>query len=176
MIDYISGIIVVCSIMMCVYAIATLNRRRQSEPAHYDERQLLARGTGFRMAFYVVIGLNLFYGLALHEWFTAHGLPVRIAMVLIAFIGLGVHVVYCIFKDAYMYVGQRNRSWAIIICVYIALNACTAVNIFRNSGGLASIDDIFFVNVGIVALFSVILVCVGVKYLLDKRGDVDEES
>ena len=147
--------------------------RNKSE--HYDERQLQIRGNGYRISFMTTVLLNIVYSAFLYG-FTKEIVAPQFVVITIAFIGIAVYAIYCIFNDAYLQVGQKSGVWMLVIVFVIVTNIFAAA---RSSERGLIVDGFATgssMNIMVASLFGLILISLCIKRLMDKRGDAHEES
>jgi len=93
---------------------------RKSYTGHYDERQLLVRGKANQYGFTVTILCTL-AGIFLLEapWYP---LDAQLTMLLCVLVGIAVHLVYCIFHDAYYFPNQKPGRYIVIVVLALLCN------------------------------------------------------
>lgn len=174
--SYSLGVIVGLALTFAVIAIALFFRKKYNAGGeHYDERQILVRGKGYKISFITVVCINVFYSLFFYG-ITKDFVSPQFVAVASAYIGIVVYTMYCIFNDAYLQVGQKIRAWVIVLVVVTVANAyCAMVSLDRgfNTDGFATS---FSFNALFAVSFAIILAGIAVKSFIDKRGVADEES
>lgn len=152
------------------------SRNSGRNAGHYDERQNMVRGTGYKISFITVILLNLFYALVFFGA-TKDIVSPQFVMMAIVFIGILVYTIYCIFNDAYVQVGQKMTKWIALIVFVIISNGYCAIRNGRERGfivnGFATGSSL---NALIAITFSLVLIAYFVKRVIDKLGDAHEKS
>lgn len=169
-------IIFIC-VLVLVMVVSRIYRKKEYEKtnSHYDERQLLIRSKASQISCYTVILINIFYALFFYG-ITKDFVSPQIIILTSAFIGIGIDVVYCIVKDAYIMVGQNVKKWITVMIIVISVNIASACMNFKQGIQQDGYITGFYANLSIVILFSVILISLIVKIQIDKKGDEYEES
>ena len=141
----------------------------------YDERQRIIRGRGYMYAFYTTLiiycvipfvikgdtkkflGDMLFFGPAL--------------------IGILIHISYCVWQNAYVELNTEfKRCVAVILStslfnLFIGLTSLTSGKMVENDK-----LQVTALSLAVGALGTIIVIEMFIKRMIDKRGDVDEES
>ncbi len=172
--SYVSGFFVGLVFVLVFALIVFLRKKSTTGCEHYDERQQLIRGKGYKISFMTVLILNIIYAMFFYGM-TKSIISPQLAIMTISFVGILIYTVYCIFNDAYMQVGQSIGKWVWIIVFVILSNgyvAFTNMGRIREDGTYAE----YGINLLIVVVFTVMLAAILVKHLIDKRGDANEES
>ena len=162
-------------LLIAVILIWIFKKLRKGSCKQYDERQNLAKGKAFRAAFLSTILLLAIYACFIYG-FTKDIVSPQLVMIIITFIGLAVYCVYCIFSDAYFYVGQNPKPWLWFIGLATVFNGVVA---FKSMDW--SLNDNGFVGSGMVnlvvaVLLAAVFVSVVIKLLIDKKEAANEES
>ncbi len=142
----------------------------------YDERQKLDRGRGYMIAFYSMAVLTCLIPLVLSEK-TLHFLGDTVFM-FPPFIGLLIHIGYCIWKDAYIELNLDEAKWTLFILMLGFMNLLIAYSSYR-SGRMVKDGVLQFdvANLIIGAMAIVIVSEIAIRKLIVKKGgDDDEES
>lgn len=162
--SYLAGFLVG---LLCVFAVGTIlrlvRRKRGTERAKYDERQLTARGIAYRLAYFTLM-LALLADVSatalLRPW---------------AERGVDVFVVACVHWDAYFTLTERPRSWLLVFALVIACQIPNTVIHARNGDfvkdGLLTYDVL---SPACALLFLVILICALVRIRRDREDDAEE--
>lgn len=158
-----------------VALIASKLMKKSTRCEHYDERQMLIRGTGYRISFLSLAIMNLvytcfFYGV------TKDIVAPQAVVICITFVALLIYVLYCIFKDAYIAVGEKPQASILILLLIIIANGLAATSHTYRGISEDGFVSGFFLNVIIVCFFSIVLVALGIKALINKKEAAHEES
>lgn len=174
--SYSLGVIVGLAFTFAILLISFfLRKKNHAGDEHYDERQILIRGKGYKISFMTVVVINAFYSLFFYG-ITKEFVSPQFVVLASAYIGIVVYTLYCIFNDAYLQVGQKAKTWIIVLLIVTISNAyCAIVSLDRgfNDAGFATS---FSLNTLFAVSFAVVLAGIAIKYFLDKRGAADEES
>ena len=87
--------------------------------AKYDERQILARGKGYKYAFYAAVFVS-FLPIAIPDNIV-HFLGIIIYFAPL-FVGIMVYISYCIWNDAYLEINLNIKSWIMYIVLIVNTN------------------------------------------------------
>ncbi|WP_026653737.1 hypothetical protein [Butyrivibrio proteoclasticus] len=174
--SYTSGIIAGAGLILTIFIVSLIVRLKLKKGNdHYDERQVLVRGNGYKISFMTVLLLNIIYA-GFFYGPTRDIVAPQLVLLAIPFIGVAEYTIYCIFNDAYVGVGQKTGKWIILILFVIVSNTLCAI--YTNEPGLS--DNGFAtggsINAMIALVFGVILIAFLIKHFIDKRGDANEES
>ncbi len=142
---------------------------------HYDERQILARGKGYKISFMTVLLLSFFYAFFLYG-VTKDIVSPQFVIIAIAMTGVMVYAVYCIFNDAYVQVGQNKKNWAVIFPLVIICNLLGALGNRDEGFSVNGLANGRYLNLLIAIVFSVVFIAFLIKSFIDKRGESHEES
>ena len=146
--SYLAGFLVG---LLCVFAVGTIlrlvRRKRGTERAKYDERQLTARGIAYRLAYFTLM-------LALLADVSATAL---------------------LRPWAYFTLAERPRSWLLVFALVIACQIPNTVIHARNGDfvkdGLLTYDVL---SPACALLFLVVLICALVRIRRDREDDAEE--
>jgi len=167
------GLLLGVLIVVVLTRFANKNRKLKTD---YDERQEIARGKGFKVAFYSMVGysvINLILALA--------DLPLPMEPAVQAFsylaIGVMVDIIYCIWNDCYWGMNNNKKKYIIFMLAAGLLNLIVPIR--------AALADTLVVNgalstPGINLMCSVILLATAVittaKAIREsKSSDMEEE-
>jgi hypothetical protein len=169
-------ILTAVAVFLVLFLIIMIIRKKLTgNNEHYDERQILVRGKGYKISFMTTILLNVFYAVFFYGPSKDIVSP-QFVVITITFIGLAIYAIYCIFNDAYLQVGQKVGAWMAVLAFVIA---CNLIAFFVSStkgfteDGLATGSSL---NLMMAVLFGAILVSFLIKRFMEKRGDSHEES
>lgn len=99
---------------------------------HYDERQKILIGQGYRCGFYAVLIYNGIYFITAEM--TARSIfdtPTSAFMNI--FIGVLTFSIYCIWKEAYFSINDSHKRYIIILIVCLLINAAGTIGIALNA-------------------------------------------
>ncbi|MCR4902105.1 MAG: hypothetical protein K6A23_04540 [Butyrivibrio sp.] len=165
---YIVGIVVFVVVFLVAWIIGKKVLRKGTE--HYDERQILIRGKGYKISFMTTILINIFYSCFLYD-LTKEIVSPQLVVLGTAFLGVAVYSIYCIFNDAYVEVGQNITKWLALVVFVIAANVVAAISNmdrgFKSTGIVTGYD----INILVAVVFSVILVAMLIKLAIDKKEE-----
>lgn len=174
--SYRMGLVVGIAIYVVLFVVILIVYRKfKKDGEHYDERQNLARGKGYKLSFMTILLLNFFYSFFVYG-LTKDFLSPQLAVIAIGFIGIAVYTIYCIFTDAYLAVGQKPWRWTLLILFVIAGNTYAAIRGSERGLIINGFATGASLNILIAITFSLILVAVIIKYFIDKKGADNEES
>ncbi|MFT4146756.1 MAG: hypothetical protein QM644_20120 [Mobilitalea sp.] len=95
--------------ILLIWIVIRSTKYDKSIKEKYDERQALIRGKGYKISFFTLIFYNVGYGIVFSRFDKLPIDTLTAMMVGILFAEL-VHVVYCIWKDAYFALNDNPRS------------------------------------------------------------------
>lgn len=154
-------------VLLAIIALRMMNKDKKVR-TEYDEMQQVARGKGFRIAFYTAMITEAVLCIAdmgnnlPAEPVVLHFIPI--------FLGVTVLSVYCIMKDAFIGLNTRLRFY-IILCVFISLiNLAVAAAAWK--GGDMVVNGMLqapFVNFLCGLMFVIIGLTGLIKLLKDRR-------
>ena len=124
---YIAG--VVCRILFGLVLVAVVLKVTKTDgrmKCEYDERQMVARGRGYKYGFFTFIVCALLYGFCAGNgaWLP---LDPGASMFLLCVVAITVHVSYCIWNDAYFALNENRGSVLIAFLVIGAANLLIGV-------------------------------------------------
>ena len=122
-----AGVITGIVVGLALAAVAmTWTKKNRGEKFTYDERQKVARGEGYKYAFYVLLiylAGNACLEMALDKPWAE---PMAAAMVGIA-VAVLVHVIYCIWNECYFSMNEEPKKVLIFFGVISVINVIIAV-------------------------------------------------
>ena len=164
-------VIGVCVGLVLVVILLIVTKKDKKIELQYDERQMLERGTAFKLGFFTQLIYMCFMSLCY-----VAGIQLPVATEVILFFGvllsLGVYVIYCIWKEAYIALNETvqkvNIAFVIIgiINVFVGVMHCIHGNMIEN--GILTFRCINLVC-GIFLL--VLAIVIGSVELAKKRED-----
>ncbi len=164
------GFVIVFGIFLMVSFLA-----RKGKNAHYDERQKIIRGEGYKISFITVSILNFVYGCMVYDS-TSSIIAPQLVVITIALIGLLIYTLYCIFNDAYLQVGQKIGKWIGLIIFVIIGNGYAAFSNSKRDFNIKELANVSLLNIIIVIFFSIVLISFLIKQYMLRKDDNNEES
>lgn len=147
----------------------------RTKDAHYDEMQMLIRGAGYRIGFFVTLICLFVFALLteLADPFSTVIAP-SLCMWTAGFAGIVTFVVYCIMKDAFYAVGQNRKSYIILCACIVAVNVIGSAGHFR-AGTLFSREAGFagYSNLLCAVSFLIILISLAIREIRGRK-EVEE--
>ena len=142
----------------------------------YDERQMAIRGRGYMLAFYSIIVTTCLLPLILTDNMRAF-LGDTIFLIPL-FVGLPVHVMYCVWNNAYIELNLNAKAWIGYMIFIGAFNI--GIGIWAVCDGRMIQDGVLQVNIANLYLgimLVIIIIEILIKNAIDgKEEDDDEES
>jgi hypothetical protein len=164
-------------VIIVIFAVALSKgfHKDSSVRPKYDERQMLIRGKGYMIAFYSMIIVMCLMPVALTDN-VKQFLGDNIYFLPLA-VGLPIHVIYCIWNNAYIELNLNYKKW-IIYMIFVGL-----YNLFLGltaywSGRLIE-DGVLQANVlnlYLGVLMIVIIVVLVIKNAIDRREDDEDDD
>lgn len=168
-IEYIIGVALGIFIGLIFVAIfLKITKKDGKMKCKYDERQMLARGKGFKYGFFTLMLYDFIYGvldIAIEKPFVDSLVAMTIGVVL----SIAVYVVYCIWKDAYISLNE-NPGRVLFSFAMIAI-ANFLIGIGSLIHGDAIEDGVLnyrIVNLICAILFVVIFIAFLIKRMVSK--------
>ena len=161
---YFIGIVVgiLLGLVFVAFAIRYCRGSWKHKKSQYDERQKIAMGKAYRDGFWtllvcvvVAVGMAKIPGLAGYS---------EILCITACFIGIGVYVVGCIMRDAYMGINDNAKRWTAVLIAIGVINVAGAAGLIMAEGILAG-----WINLLAVALVLVAIVTYGIRSAVKKR-------
>ena len=161
-------------IFICViFVILVRNFHVDGGKAKYDERQILARGNGYKYAFYATMIASLLPAVIPDD--ILHFLGAVIYFVPL-FVGLMIYVSYCIWNDAYLELNLKKKTW-IVYMIFIGLfNALMFFAHFKTGYVEDGVLSISAVNLMMAIMCFVVLLELIIKGVVDKKREADEDE
>lgn len=160
--------------VLLIWIVIRATKNDKSAKDKYDERQALIRGKGYKISFFTLIFYNVGYGIASLkidklpiDTFTAMLVGILFAEI--------VHVVYCIWKDAYFALNDNPRNVMFSFGFLGFTNLAIGTENIRS--GLAFTDGVLnFRGTSFIIglLFAVIFMALFAKWL-KLRAEVKQE-
>ena len=161
---------IMIGLIICLILYRVMNKDGKIK-TQYDEMQQIIRGKGYCYAFYaIMICEALLIPLSVGDV----RLPFDNACLhfLIIFIGVIIHITYCIFKDAYIGLNTNMKRFIIIMIVVSVINFMSAFAALK--GGEMMIDGQLqppFINFLCGLLFVILAIELLIKKTIDNRSE-----
>ncbi len=141
----------------------------------YDERQLLARKSGFQYGFFTLIGYNII--LAITEII---GLDLPIASGILLFLGIilsgFVFILYCIYKEAYISLNENVTRLTIVFSLLALINILIGIlHIYEGTMVENGIVQVPILNLTCGILMSAVIIALFLRNPNTKEADETEE-
>ena len=165
--------VVVFVILMIVIG-KGLHKDQKMKPK-YDERQMAIRGRGYMLAFYSIIVTTCLLPLILTDNMRAF-LGDTIFLIPL-FVGLPVHVMYCVWNNAYIELNLNAKAWIRYMIFVGTLNV--GIGIWAIHDGRMIQDGVLQVNIANLYLgiiLFIILIEILIKNAIDRREDEEDEE
>lgn len=159
---------IMVGLVLCLILYRVMNKDGKIK-TQYDEMQQIIRGKGYKYAFYAILICEaLLIPLSVGDV----RLPFDNACLhfLIIFIGVVIHITYCIFKDAYVGLNTNMKRFMIIMIVAAVINFLSAFAAFKE--GSMILDGQFqtpFINLLCGFLFVILAIELLIKKMIDNR-------
>lgn len=161
----------VCGLIAVIAVFRLLARKLQADGAEktkYDERQLIERGKGYRIAFFSYVIFNIIFFVL--DMALEVQIPVGFLLICGILVASAVHVVYCLFHEAYWGLNNNVKSYIIILIVAGVLNLVIGlVNGFSSNWYTDGVLGYSIYNLVVAVFLAVILIAMLLKYMKDKR-------
>lgn len=141
----------------------------------YDERQKIIQGAGYKYGFFATIISGMLYAMACSIW----EVPVHPAVAVTAcvFLGIGVFMSYCVWKDAYFGLAGNSRRYVVLMAACVIVNSAAVVSHMLEGtlveNGVVGIDAM---NVLCALLFLAMLIVILLKNGRTAGSQFDEEG
>ncbi len=170
--EFLSGfligfVIVIGILMLVVYAIHGKN----DEPCKFDERQLLVRGTAFKMGFFSLIFYNFIYGMlvvACDVDFIDHTTALFVGI----FISTCIFACYCIWNDAYVALNRSPKRFMLLFAVLGIINLVAGIaGIIEGKVFHDGMLDYRSINLFVGAIFVILFITYLLKKVIKDKED-----
>ena len=129
---------------------------------------MIERGKGYRYAFFSYVIFNVFF--FVFDMGAEVQLPMGPLLICGVFVACAVHIVYCIFHEAYWGLNNNVKNYIILLIVATIINLVIGlVNGFGGEWFIEGNMNSSFYNLAVAIFLAVILVAMLVKYMKDKR-------
>lgn len=161
---------IMIGLIICLILYKLMNKDGKIK-TQYDEMQQIIRGKGYCYAFYAIM---ICEALLILLSVGNVRLPFDNACLhfLIIFIGVIIHITYCIFKDAYIGLNTNMKRFIIIMIVVSVINFMSAFVALK--GGEMMIDGQLqppFINFLCGLLFVILAIELLIKKTIDNRSE-----
>ena len=161
---------IMIGLILCLILFRVMNKDGKIK-TQYDEMQQIVRGKGYKYAFYaIMICEALLIPLAVGDV----RLPFDNACLhfLIIFIGVIIHITYCIFKDAYIGLNTNMKHYIIIMIVVTVINFTSAFAALKSGEMMANGQlQTPFINFLCGLLFIILAIELLIKKTIDDRSE-----
>lgn len=157
--------------LLLVAVILKFTKTDRKMKCEFDERQALVRGKAYTYSFYVLLGCILTYGLLGVAFEKKIVEPFAAAIICIC-VSILVHVVYCIFHDAYFSLNE-NKKKLIVIFAFIGITNIVLGTESIVSGEIIK-DGVLTLRVTNLAcgiLFCLLFVALIIKHRVDSQDN-----
>lgn len=164
-------------VIVCAGILLFIRRQKKLLVKDYDERQKLIQGKGYQYGFFATVISCLLYGAGI----SSAAIPVHptVGIVACVFVGIGVFVGYCIWKDAYFGIHQDHKGMILLMLLCVVVNALATVTHIMEGNLLEDgVLGIEALNLLCALLFGALLIVVFLKkYRFGKqeREEVDSD-
>lgn len=171
--------IIMLSVFVVVFVIITIvfgksMHKDGNVKPRYDERQAAVRGRGYMFAFYsIIIAMCLIPMLP----DTAIAFLGNTIYLIPIFIGMPIHVMYCVWNNAYMELNLNYKYWVGYMLFVGAFNI--GLGIWAISSGRMIVDGVLQVNIAnlyLGILLFIIVIEILIKNAIDGREEDDDEE
>ena len=167
-------ILAVVAIMVgiCIFFYAK-NIHNDGKKAKYDERQMVARGRGYKYAFYstIIVGMLPIF-LPDEIKFLLGNLMYCIPLL----VGLAVHIFYCIWNDAYLELNLDSKRWMTSMSFISVANLLISLGSLQRGFLIDGVLNTALLNLAIGILGIVIIIEILMKKSIDKKKEADEDE
>jgi len=156
-------------ILVAIILKITKTKKDNGIKCKYDERQIIARGHGFKLGFFTLVIYDFIYGM-LGIFSTKQLFDPLLAMTIGIMIAAAVHITYCIWKEAYFSLNEEPKR-VLIAFLLIAL-ANILIGIVNISNGEIFTNGVLnfrIVNLLCGFFFFEIFIALGIKKLVNKK-------
>lgn len=162
--------------LLLVFIVSFIAGKKRKTKCEFDERQLIARNSAYKTSFLTLVAYSSFC--ALMDVAEIKWAQLNVQMFIGVFISVGVFFTICVFKDAYFgYSTKSMRSIIVLYIVVIALNLFVFImNVLTDEVSIFT-DGLLnqnFTNVLIAGVFTIFLIMIIIKMIINKRT-VEEE-
>lgn len=164
------------AMMIVLLAIVYAVRKKSGFTCKYDERQKIIQGQGYKYGFFVIMISCMAYGIVIGDY----DLPIHPAVGITAcvFLGIGVFIGYCIWKDAYFGIKGNNRKMIILMVLMVILNVLSVVS--HIMAGTLIEDGVIGISamnaLGALLFLAILIVIAAKKCGLSKADDRSKEE
>ncbi len=141
----------------------------------YDERQAAIRGRGYMFAFYSIIIAMCLIPMLLPD--TAIAFLGDTIYLIPLFVGLPIHIMYCVWNNAYIELNLNYKSWVCYMLFVGVFNI--GLGIWAISSGRMIVDGVLQVNIAnlyLGILLFIIVIEILIKNAIDGREEDDDEE
>ena len=161
-------------VIICVL-IVLLNKKFHvdGKKAKYDERQVLARGRGYKVAFYTTVITSMIPAVLSDNIIRFLGPSMYFIPLSV---GLMVYISYCIWNDAYLELNLNKKSWIIYMVMIGLFNIFLFLLHIKEGYVKDGVISISAVNLLMGIMCIVILIQIFIKDIVDKKREADDDE
>ena len=162
---------VLISVLLAVVLVASV-QTGDSMKQNYDERQELARGHGFKYGFYTILILS-FVEFTLEMADVYLPMSAGLSSLLCVLLGVGVYMVYCIWKDAYFALNQKAGALMAVFFVIGTVNLIMGVDAFVHGTAIEN-NQLTIRSINLFGGILMLVICVTLllkKYFKDREEE-----
>lgn len=152
----------------------TFTKKNRKEKFTYDERQKVARGEGYKYAFYTLLIYNAGYACLDMALEGAWAEPMAAALIGIALAVL-VHVIYCIWHECYFSMNEEPKRVLMFFGVISVINVIIAV--MQGMDGELIENGMLTnqcANLIVAVMFGLIMIALAIKTALRNREEEED--
>ena len=167
-------IYVVIFVILMIVIGKGMHKNQKMKPK-YDERQMAIRGRGYMFAFYTIIATTCLMPLILTDSMRAF-LGDTIFLIPL-FVGLPVHVMYCVWNNAYIGLNTNPKRFAIISIWIGIMNFVIGLSWLIRSGFLVNgVVHESAINLAVAICFVIMGIELFIKWNIDRKESESEEE
>lgn len=168
-VGFLISIIVIGGLVWLIYKNKVLSEGNMPK---FDERQLVARGQCYRVAFFSLLIYMTMYALLISTSKELNQFLGAVGIIIGIFLSAALFAILCILKGAYEGLNEKRKNWKIMFLVIGVFNFVVAIFHFRESG---MIEDgtlsTAWINFGCGTLMILLLVVQFIKERMDAREE-----
>ena len=164
LVGFLAGIIVVAIVS------TILRKKGKFKAAKYDERQKAIQGVAYKYGFFALLITSMFACILndfLEDYIWADFVMFEMSAIMISLL---VFVGYAIFKDAYLGIIQRAKSFIILFGIIGICNIAIFVTNYLNGLDFSSLYSNLFCGITIL----IVAIMLGIKQIMDKKANNED--
>ena len=140
----------------------------------FDERQIAARGRAYKYGFITLIAA--LFGLCIYGAINETGISIAFIYISLC-AGLSVFVVYSIWKDAFLNIGQSPARYLVLSMAIVVLNAGSGIMpLFQGKKFMDVLNSPNGANLMCCVLFTVVTVTLAIKMIVSRKEEREDEE